>query len=132
MSRAQVSLEFLLILGFAIFLLVAMLSIAAYELSNATTETTLSSMQDIGDTIQLELLTARSVGDGYNRTFELPQRIQSRQYTLQVQTDNFTSSVISITTAKRTISVRTPYCNGTLVPGYNRIGTMNGTIRCNQ
>jgi hypothetical protein len=129
--RAQISVEFIIVAGTAILLLVALLSIAAYQLTSATTDETLAAMEDLTRSIELELLTARSVGDGYTRSFTLPSRIQGRQYTLALASDGDAVSVLTLTTAGRNQSIAVPRCTGTLSPGLNTFATVNGTIRCN-
>ncbi len=127
--RAQVSLEFIVIAGFAILLLVAMLTIALAQLRTATNEGTLSGMQDVALTVQQELLTARSVGDGYTREFTLPADIQGRRYTLELLPDN-NATVVRVSLAGQEISAVAPRCSGTLRYGNNMLTTVNGTILC--
>lgn len=117
-------------IGASVFLLTALLIITAYQLRTATTDATIEGIVDITQSIQLELLTARSVGDGYARAFQLPYRIQGRAYEITVENDNETA-VVTVTTAGRSIGIRTPACNGTLAPGWNNLTTANGSILCN-
>ncbi len=128
-TRAQVSLEFIIVAGFAVLLLIALLTITLSQVRSAVTEGTLSGMEDIALSIQQELLTARSVGDGYERSFTLPADIQGRRYTVALQPDG-NATVVTIGLAGREISARAPRCDGTLRYGTNRITTQNGTISC--
>lgn len=127
----QVSFEFIIVLGASIALLIVLLTVTAYQLRTATTDATLAGMDDITQSVQLELLTARSVGDGYTRTFTLPERIQRRAYTLELENDGPEQSIVTLTTAGRNISVATPPCTGTLAPGTNTIVTNETGIWCN-
>ena len=126
---AQVSLEFIIVAGFAIVMLIAMLTIVLGQVRSAVNEGTLSGMEDVALTVQQELLTARSVGDGYERRFNLPADIQGRRYVLSLLSDG-DASVVTVTLAGREISARAPRCEGTLRHGTNILATANGTITC--
>ena len=127
--RAQVSLEFVIVAGFAVLLLVAMLTIALAQIRTATTEGTQSGMYDVALSIQQELLTARSVGDGYEREFTLPGTIQGRTYAISLLPDG-NASIVLVTLAGKQASVRAPRCDGTLARGTNRIVTTSTAITC--
>jgi hypothetical protein len=128
--RAQASIEFTLIMGFATVLLVTFLGIAAFHLRTVSTERYDEQTRDIAFTVQQELLTAQAVHDGYNRTFTLPQRIANTPYTLTLINDS-TVSVVHITWKQTDFTVRTPLCIGTLQPGRNYLSKQNDTLYCN-
>lgn len=127
----QVSFEFIIVLAASVALLIVLLAVTAFQLRTATTESTLRGMDDIAQSIQLELLTAQSVGEGYTRTFMLPERIQRRAYTITLENDGVERAVITVSTAGRNLSTLAPTCTGTLAPGQNTIVTNTSGRWCN-
>lgn len=127
---AQVSLEFLSLMSFALLLLVVMLVISYRTLSTTATQATYDGMQDVAQSIRLELVTASALPDGYYRSYQLPVEIQKRYYTITNTIDG-NSSVIVVQFAEHQVSVRAPACNGTFNPGTNTIAKLGGELLCN-
>jgi hypothetical protein len=118
-----------MVAGFAVVMLVGMLAIALVQIRSATNDGTYAGISDVALTAQQEILTARSVGEGYERVFNLPVDVQGRAYAITLAADGNTS-VVTVSLGSAQTSVRTPRCDGSLARGTNRITTTNTTITC--
>ena len=127
--KAQVSLEFIITMGFAVLMLVSLLAIGAEQLNTAVNDKQVIALNDVCLVVQQELTTAAAVHDGYSRNFTLPATIRNKPYIIA---ENSTGQVgvYTITTGSLTQSIRAPPCNGTLQPGKNTLRTQGGVILC--
>ncbi len=128
--RAQVSLEFIIVMGMAVLMLVVLLTVGSSKLEDAAYTRRLTMTQDILSTVQFELITALSVHDGYNRTFDLPLLLDGQPYVL-TQTNDTTTAVLTVERGSIRQSAAIPLCTGSIVAGQNTITKENGSLRCN-
>jgi hypothetical protein len=128
--RAQIALEFLIIMGIASLLLVVLLIIGAYRMEDIVDEWRLAAADDVASSIRQELITAKAMQDGYDRYFDLPFTIANKGYIVQMYPTP-TATVVGVTVLGHTANARTPFCNGTLQPGRNHIHKENETLWCN-
>lgn len=119
----------MIIMGFASILLVTMLGIVSYHLTNSTSEALSAGVDDVLATVNIELTTAHVIGEGYRTTFTLPQRIQGLAYTIQLQSVA-NESVVNITAGSAYADRRVPPCTGTIAPGLNTITVTTSIVTC--
>lgn len=128
--RAQIALEFIVIMSLAVVMLVTFLWVGAYQLNEGASEARQARVSDIAETIQQELATAISVRDGYRREFMLPYTIENDVYTISGVNDTEVQ-VITVSFRNKVHSVRAPLCAGSLAPGPNVVRKVNDELWCN-
>jgi hypothetical protein len=128
-KRAQLTLEFMVVMGFAFILLVSLLGVVAYQLRTSVSDALAQGVEDIVATVEIELTTASVIGEGYETTFTLPQRVQGLAYTIVLAPDaNY--SVVSVSAGAAYADRRVPLCAGSIVPGRNLLRNNAGTLTC--
>jgi len=136
-KKAQIAIEFLLILaiavGIVIILLISFLSIS-------TTNTKIKndySLEDLGQALQQEFFLATELEDGYTRKINLPMTLGDSSYgeynvtIIQVNKSyiNYTYLVLSFDTQETYYAI--PYVSGTIIHGDNVLVKINNTLRIN-
>ncbi|RME30976.1 hypothetical protein D6789_04085 [Candidatus Woesearchaeota archaeon] len=124
MTRAQITLEFTLMLGLAMtFLIVILLIVNSYAGAYRSTLQE-EELQEWTGFLKRELLLAASVRDGYTRHFSLPARIQGQLYTV----NNTGAGIAVILDDGRMHSTTTPAFVGTFGPGDNTLKKRGGVL----
>jgi hypothetical protein len=116
-------LEFVLILSIAIVTGIVYLAIGNELIFRGSEEQRVIALNDIGYSVQDELITASYVEDGYTRIFSLPQRAGRFIYT--VSSDN---TSLELTSGQATITYSLPSHQGDIVIGENVIKKDNGLV----
>ena len=83
-------------------------------------------MQDFGQSLQLELITASQMTAGFKRTIVLPQKLESFSYDVVTQ-----QNTLSIDFEDGEATFLIPSATGNLVIGENTIENSNGTLCLN-
>jgi hypothetical protein len=122
--------EFLILIGFSTLALAVFYIVGIDQFQTASSERKQEALWDLGNAIQMELITASEVHNGYNRSLQLPLNLDGSDYTLTLQQAQ-AYTVVTISAGNQRYSVQTPVCTGSLQPGRNTITKMNGTLRCN-
>ncbi|HLC62279.1 MAG TPA: hypothetical protein VJI52_04650 [Candidatus Nanoarchaeia archaeon] len=126
-SRAQVSVEFFILVGMAFLIAIGFEIAALDQLKDFRVQRESDAVKDLALKLQKEALIAASVEDGYVRDFTIPIQLDnSVNYTLT--TKNYTITVES----KNSIYTFTiPNSVGNLSKGSNRINKTGGVIYIN-
>src|SRR3989338_6379302 len=125
-KKSQIAMEFMLLSGIALIAAIVFVSISLDQIKGlyAAKESLLA--KDVALKIQSEISIASNAEDGYSRDFELPEKINNRDYNI---------SIINNTLAVWTTA--TPYvigildAEGNLEKGSNAIRKTNGVIYIN-
>ena len=80
MKKTQISMEFVLLVTFMLFVFIVFFSVVQYRLAEATHEKELELLKQVGESIRNELTLAANVEDGYERTFIVPENVIGRDY----------------------------------------------------
>lgn len=124
MRRAQITVEFTLMMGFAFIFLIGLL-IVVQSYASAYRETLeAEELAHWTDFLQRELLLAASVQDGYTRHFELPLNIKGQSYVV----NNTEPGIALVLADGRSHARRTPAYTGTFGPGDNTLRKEGGII----
>ncbi|HLG24027.1 MAG TPA: hypothetical protein VI564_03820 [Candidatus Nanoarchaeia archaeon] len=83
-KNAQSSLEFIVLASFLFLVVVLFLALMSTSLSDSNDLQKEQSAIELSDLIMGEITTARSVNDGYSRTFEIPKSINGINYTVKI------------------------------------------------
>lgn len=127
-KRGQVAIEFLILIAFSVSMLLFLIATVSKVSISKTDEKTYFDLDDLGKSVQQELLLATEVEDGYNRKINLPQTINGRNYAIDTETISSQISYLNITYEEHLIFYHIPPINGTITKGINQITTFNGTI----
>ena len=126
MSKAQVSSEFYIFMGIA-FLVTISVSIYSFEqIRTFNFQKENEDAKDLAIKLQRELLLASTVEEGYVRNFNIPDKINNKDYTLVVQ-----NSTLMIISDQGFFLAALPKSIGTFNKGSNIINKSGGVIRVN-
>lgn len=128
MRKSQIAIEFMLVLGMAIFIAMVFLAIISSDIKTMNQEKEYYSVRDFGQGLQQEFITASDVKDGYHRKIFLPQKIQGFDYSVS----NTESSLFLFSSQSKVEHFfLIPAINGTLEKGYNVITKSGGIVYVN-
>lgn len=130
-KRGQVAIEFVMlsIMGFLI-LFGAIISLGAIN-SEKKVERTYIETEDLGRSIQEEIILAADLETGYERKFTLPGSLSGVEVNYTIGNTSINTSYIKIDSDDLTKIYEIPLVHGTIVTGTNTIKKENGTIRLN-
>ncbi|MCF7799122.1 hypothetical protein K9M74_04415 [Candidatus Woesearchaeota archaeon] len=131
MRRGQVSIEFILLLVTGFFFMFTLVAAMVYLSADKTTEQAYYQLDDLGRGIQQELLLASRMQDGYQRTFILPTKVATHNYTIVLGNTSTYNGFISLQFANQEIYYPTPVVNGTFIKGANMLRKVNDVLYLN-
>lgn len=123
-KKSQVSLEFLLLIGFVFMVSLGFILSASIQISNFTDEKNNEAIADFGNALKTELTLASVVHPGYYRKISLPEKINGKiEYTVEMK-----NSTIIIVAQKYYFNNIIPNTQGQLQKGNNIIRNQNGVV----
>ncbi|MCF7871938.1 hypothetical protein K9L97_02795 [Candidatus Woesearchaeota archaeon] len=127
-KKAQIALEFILlsILGFFI-LFTTIIALGSFS-AQKTQEKIMIEAEDLGRSIQQELLIAADLQDGYQRTINIPEQIEDKKIQITTGTTTIDTGYFTFTLDQIELYYETPKITGTLKTGDNQITKTNNTI----
>lgn len=125
-SKAQVSVEFFILVGMAFLIAIAFEIAALDQLEDFRMQKESDAVKDLALKLQKEVLLAASVEDGYVRTFTIPNQLDNVNYTLTIL--NYT---ITVESKNSIYTVSIPNSIGNVTKGSNRINKTGGVIYIN-
>jgi hypothetical protein len=132
MSKAQSSMEFVILLSFMIFVFLLFFIIIEGKIVSLTTEKLDLEAQDVLTLVTDEVRIAESVSDSYYRQFILPGNIKGLDYNISFSAISGGGTELIITYYERE-KIRffegTLSNDSTIWPGSNNITKINGIIR---
>ena len=120
--RAQIIVEFLVIIAAALFIGVLYLATANNLFTGIGDQQRVIALNDIGYNIQDEIILSMMVDDGYQRTFTLPNLAGPFPYTIQND-----QTTVTLTSGSVTITYDLPQITGSFHIGKNTV-TKNGSV----
>jgi hypothetical protein len=123
-SKAQVALEFLAMVGFAMLIVIIFLGVIYYLSFKYSEDKNINRLMDLGYSLQNELILASEVELGYERTIFIPDKVDKTEYNISQSTHDL------IIEYKGTMMVfAIPDVTGTFTKGNNTIRkTLSGTV----
>ena len=125
-SKAQLSAEFLLLLGLVFFIVIGVIALSFNNLKDFQLKKEDEVVKDVALKLQKELLIAASVEDGYIRYFTMTDKIENIDYSLITQ-----NSSIGVLSKNSIYIVRIPSSIGNVTKGVNKINKTRGVIYIN-
>jgi hypothetical protein len=127
---AQVSMEFIVLVSILILVLVTVIYYNSSFYVRINSAKDYNNAQTISDQISSEINLALDVGDGYSRSFYVPERI-SNSIDYNVTVSNY-AVVLNWNNGYVTSTVLAKNISGNLIKGQNLIRNLNGIIYVNQ
>ena len=125
-SKAQISAEFFIFIGLAFLIAIAFEIASLDQLNQFRVQKENEAVKDLALSLQKEVLVAATVEDGYVRVFEIPDKLDNVNYSLNIQ--NYTVIVQS----KNTVYiVPIPTAIGNMSKGTNKINKTGGVVYIN-
>src|SRR3989344_5541431 len=115
-KKAQVSVEFMSIIGAVLFVFIVIIIIVFQQRVEVDEQKELLLVDDLAKSIQKEVLIAAAVNNGYSRQFSIPASVDRYNFTL-INSDK----ELVITTGNYDISKKIPKIYGNFTKGLNTI-----------
>ena len=125
--KCQVVTEFLIFVGIGFIVAIIIISILSNETKEFYNNKEDILVKDLALKVQSEINLAATVEDGYLREFEIPEKLDSINYTIFIKNETL------IVQSKNSIYfARIPNITGTIVKGVNKINNFENVIYINQ
>ena len=126
-KQAQTSIEFVFLVGLA-FVIVVIFSIASRDkVSELSDEKEFILVKDLAFKVQNEINLAGRVEDGYRREFDIPQKLETIEYSISID-----GNILVVETDSHDHILVVPKVNGSIQKGTNIITKKAGVINLNQ
>lgn len=127
-KKSQSAIEFLILVGFVLFFFTVFFLTIQENMSDKIKQRTNLAMKDIALAVQNEITLASKASEGYSREFKIPEKINSRDYKI-----NITENLVSIKTLDNKYAMALPVATATgqITKGINIIKKENGEIKIN-
>jgi len=109
-----------------LFLFLGIMIILLINTDKVHLERELLQGEDLATKVQKEVHLAARVPDGYSRTFRLPEKLGTKNYSIRLEENE-----VIVTTDKNEYWRIIPLVNGTITKGVNIINKSNGIIYLN-
>lgn len=120
-KKAQVSLEFVLLVMISFIFFTAVLMGVSKQLVELSSQRDAKELKDVTNRLREEIFLASIVQGGYYREFRLPEKINDKSYTLEMSNGMITGQI-----GNKTYRVAAPNVTGTPTAGLNIIDKMEG------
>lgn len=127
-SKSQSATEFIVLAAFMLLVVFGFFAVASSKILNTRDEQNQKIAQDIADLAYNEIETAKSLNDGYTRTFVMPQDVNNVNYSISI-IDNRELSVSYL--GYEYVRFLPSNTTGNILKGNNRISKNNGVIALN-
>ena len=121
MKKGQIALEFIFLIGIGLVMLLIFLVIVGTLGKEKTDEKSYAELDDLGKTIQQELILASNMEYGYNRKMNIPTAVNNRDFTVTTGNISEHNSYLSIDFQGHSIYYIIPSISGTIEKGDNII-----------
>ena len=125
--RAQVSAEFLVLVGIGSLMLILILGLLYMDTLSIAREKEITAIEDLGGWLSNEISMASRVSDGYTRIFTIPDRKDGIEFNI-TKYGNSSIIIISKSTEREFI---VPAYIGNLTKGVNKIDRLGGIVYVN-
>ena len=128
-SKSQSATEFIALASFMLLVIIGFFSITSSNMLQAQEEANRKVAEDIADFAYKEIETAKSVNDGYQRKFIMPQTVNGADYTIKI-TDSIELAVNYL--GYEHLKFLPSNVTGDIAKGNNIISKKNGIIYISQ
>src|SRR3989344_1609365 len=124
-NKAQFAIEFIVLISFMFIIFLGFTAVITSKILESRENNRQQTAEDIAALAKNEIDLARSVSDGYNRTFNLPAAIEGNSYNISI-IDN--RELVVNYLDKEYVSFLQGSIIGTISPGKNSIAKENGIV----
>jgi uncharacterized ion transporter superfamily protein YfcC len=128
-KKAQTASEFTILVAFVLFFFVIFFLVIQEKTGEKVQERQNFLLKETAFNILDEINLALKASEGYFRVFNVPEKIGSRDYEIQIIEDMI---YLRTTDEKNSIALPIPEVQGNIVKGENNIKKQNGEILINQ
>ena len=125
-SKAQISAEFFVLVGLSFLIAIAFEIASLEQLKDFSVQKESEAVRDLALKLQREIFIASGVEDGYAREFEIPEALDSINYSLTTQ-----NSTITVKSKNSLFIVSIPFSVGNASKGSNKINKTGGVVYIN-
>jgi uncharacterized protein (UPF0333 family) len=122
-KKGQASLEFIVLFGFLFFIFIAILGAYVNFSKIQHNERDYSALEDIVGKINMEIVLASNVKDGYTREFEVPMKAGQKDYSLTVIGRDVSAKIGLIEQSELL-----PEFTGNITKGKNIVSKIGGVV----
>ena len=127
-NNAQFAIEFIVLMAFMFLIFVGVIAVVTSKVIEAKENERQNIAEGIATLAKNEIDLAKSVSDGYSRTFNLPNRIEGNIYTIEI-IDN--RELVVNYLDKEYVLFLQENIIGNVNPGVNTITKVNGFVNIN-
>ena len=131
-KKGQVSIEFLILLVMGVFFVLTFIVIVRNLSDQKIQNKALDELDDLGKSIQQELLLASQLQDGYSRDIYIPPKLYGVPYTMNVSVASGDIMYLNFYYYDVELFYEIPYINGDVKTGLNTISKNNDEISVTQ
>ena len=118
--------EFVILVGVAFSVLLVFTAMVRDQTARFSNDKTFIVLKDVCYMAQTELYLASTVEDGYSRTFDIPNKLEGTNYTI-----NITNNQLLCKNEDNDIGLNIPSVTGNIKKGHNHIRKINRKIYLN-
>lgn len=128
MSKSQSAIEFIVLASFMLLVIVGFFAVASSKVLESREEANRQISQDIAELAYKEIEIAKSVNDGYARTFIMPQTVNGVNYSIRI-IDN--RELVVNYLENEYVKFIPSNVTGNIIKGNNKISKSNGIVYIN-
>lgn len=127
-NKGQVSIEFLVLLIMSVFFVLTFVIIVKDLSDQKLQHKALDELDDLGKSLQQEILLSSQLEDGYSRDFYVPEKLYGISFTMNVSVASGTIMYLNFYHDGTELFYAIPYIQGTIMKGTNTITKQNNLI----
>jgi len=127
-KNSQSAIEFLFLIGFVMFFFTVFFLIIQKDNADKIRERKEIAVREMALDVQNEINLAHQSLDGYSRNFNIPEKLNSLEYEINITEDMV---YVRITDTREAIALPVLNVTGDLVKGTNKIKKENGEVFLN-
>lgn len=128
MRKSQSAMEFIILASFMLLVILGFFAVTSSSVLEAREEKNKKIAEDIASIAYREIEIAKSVNDGYTKTFTIPQTVNGIDYSIRIINDR---ELIVNYLGFEYIKFLPSNVTGNIVKGNNKISRNNGIIYIN-
>ena len=129
--KAQIAMEFIFLSLLGFFILFTVIIALGTFAAQKTTEKTNIEAEDLGRSLQQELIISADLEEGYQRKFFIPDNINNKNISVNNGITSKNTGYITISYENRELYYEVPPLTGTIQIGTNTIKKSNDTLYIN-
>jgi hypothetical protein len=126
MKRGQIILEFMIIVCIALIILILFLKVIEGNVDELNNKNDIFFIKEIAYKVKYEISTASEVKQGYKRNFVLPEKLDKKDYTIEIQENELITKM-----GGWGFVLKIPETRGNIIKGNNSIENIGGVVYLN-